>query len=252
MGHRQINPLFAGFRQMLVILTQTPTFSQPGKGAFNDPAFGEYLKVRRFSIAAHNLDADAKELLTPMNQSGAGITAIQKQQFPAGKEWDAAQNQGQADFILPVGRMYRNTDQPALAIDDEVTFASFDLLAPVVAACAPFSVVLTLWLSPIKTLGSLSRCAAWRTSLRSVSWIASHVPLRPYFWKTSYTVDHEGKSCGSIRHEQPLCNTYKIASMYSRIFSGAVRFWGSSPTTCSHSRSLKSVGYAFRLFMPSF
>jgi hypothetical protein len=31
-----------------------------------------------------------------------------------------------------------------------------------------------------------------------------------------------------------------------------VRLCGSKSTNCSHCWSLKSVGYAFRLFMPSF
>jgi len=237
---------------MFVIFAQTPTFAQPSKGTLDNPTLRQDLKTGLVRIPTDNLDADTKHLLTPVNQSRTIIAPIQQQQLPTSKKRNAAQDQGQTDFILPIGRMHRHTDQPALAVNDEMAFASLDVLSTVVAACAPFSVVLTLWLSPIKTLGSLSRLLARRTSARSASWMASQLPLRPNFWKTSYTVDHDGKSWGSIRHEHPLCNTDKIASMYSRICSGGVRFWGSRPTTRSHSLSLKSVGYAFRVFMPLF
>jgi len=252
MNHSQINPMLTGLGKMFIILAQTPTFAQPSEGAFNNPTLGQDHKPLLLRGAVNNFDANAKVLLTPMNQSRAIVPPIQQQQFPTVKQGNPAQNERQTDFVLPVGRMYGHPDQPSLRINDDVTFTAFDVLATVIAACAPFSVVFTLWLSAISTLASISRPASWRTRSRSSSLIRCHVPLRFNFWNTSYTVDHDGKSWGNIRHEHPVRNTYKIALMYSRIRSGLVCLSRSNWTNCSHCLSLKSLGYAFLLFIPLF
>jgi hypothetical protein len=41
-NHCSVNHRFAGSRQLFVILAQPSIPSQPGKGAFNDPAPGQY------------------------------------------------------------------------------------------------------------------------------------------------------------------------------------------------------------------
>jgi hypothetical protein len=61
---------------------------------------------------------------------------------------------------------------------DEMAFPPLDLLACIVAAWPPFSVVFTLWLSMIAALGVGSRPALTRTCSRKASWIVSQVPLR--------------------------------------------------------------------------
>jgi hypothetical protein len=70
-------------------------------------------------------------------------------------------------------------DQPD-RIDNDVTFPSENLLAGVISAKPPFSVVFTLWLSMIPALGVDSRPASRRTSSRSESCIFCHTPLS---WK---------------------------------------------------------------------
>jgi len=251
MRHSKIDPIFSGFRQMLVILAQTATLTQPGKSALNNPSFGQHLKAALFRVASNDLKANPKDRFTIMLQSRTVIPPIQKQQFPTIKEGHAAQNKRQSNFVLPIGRMHFNGNQPSLGINDNVSFASFDLFATIKTTSAPFSVVLTDWLSPIKTLGSALRSSSTRTFARNSLLSRCHVPLRLSLTNTSYTVDQGGKSCGNIRHEHPLRSTYKIALMYSRIFSGFVRFKGSSGNSCSHSLSFKSVGYAFLSLIPS-
>jgi hypothetical protein len=68
-------------------------------------------------------------------------------------------------------------DQPE-RVDDDVSLASLDLLATIVTAWPPFSVVFTVWLSMITALGVGSRPALLRTSSRRASWILSHTPAR--------------------------------------------------------------------------
>src|SRR5688572_21405297 len=221
MDHRQVNPMLAGLRQLLVILTQATAFAQPGEGALDNPAFGQDFKAHLRLTTAHNLDPNTEALLAPVQQGRAVVAPIQQQQFPPVKQGDAAQQVGQTDFVLPVGRMHLDPDEPPLRIDHQMPFAPFDVFATVIASWPPFSVVLTDWLSAINTLGSAVRPVASRVCVRNRSLIRSHRPPRPIFWKKSYTVDHGGKSCGSIRHEHPVRNTYKIALVYSRMVSGA-------------------------------
>ena len=235
---------------MLIILAQATAFAQPSKSAFDNPACGQDFKTGLLSVPSNNLDANAKGGFTIMKQSRTVVATIQKQQFPTFKQGYAVQDINQACFILPIGGMNLNGNQPSLGINDDMPFASVDLLAAIIATCAPFSVVLTDWLSPIKTLGSELRSLAWRTVARNSALTRCQVPVRLNFWNTSYTVDQHGKSWGSIRHEQPVRSTYKIASIYSRIFSGRVRFRRSRGINCSHSLSFKSVGYAFLFSMP--
>ena len=63
-------------------------------------------------------------------------------------------------------------------VDDDVPFTSLDLLATIVPAKPPFSVVFTDWLSIIAAEGVGSRPALTRTCSRKVSWIICHVPAR--------------------------------------------------------------------------
>jgi hypothetical protein len=61
---------------------------------------------------------------------------------------------------------------------EQVALAAIDLLARIVAVRAPFSVVLTDWLSIIAALGCRLRPSASRRSPRSWSCIRFHVPSR--------------------------------------------------------------------------
>lgn len=252
MKHSNVNPAFACLWQKFIVFAQAATFTQPSKGAFNNPPLRQNSKASLIGVALNNLDPHTIGFATLVNQGWAIIARIQDQHLPALKQRHTSQDISQSGFILPISRMHLHRYQPPLCIDDDVALASFDALAAIKATNAPFSVVFTDWLSPIKTLGSPSRLLATRTLARNSSCMPCQVALRFNFWNTSYTVDQLGKSCGNMRHEQPVRNTYRMALMYSRICSGEVRFSGSKGKRCSHSSSFKSVGYAFLVFIPLF
>jgi len=76
----------------------------------------------------------------------------------------AAQQQTAAIAVLDVSRMHDRMQNQAQRIDQDMPFLAFDLLARVIARPidrrAPFSVLLTLWLSMMQTVGLASR-SAW-------------------------------------------------------------------------------------------
>jgi len=156
MDHRHLYPSFTDGRQVFIIFAQAPTLAQPSEGAFHNPTFRQNGEGRRIT-AADNLGANTKEARTPMQQGGAIIASIKQHVLPARKQRHALEQVLGAVFVRPIGRMYQYTHQPTLCIHPDMPFASFHLLAAVVATCAPFSVVLTDWLSTINTLGSASR-----------------------------------------------------------------------------------------------
>ena len=110
--------------------------------------------------------------------------------------------------VLDVSRVNHDSQQHPYGIHDDVTLASHHLLTSVKATRPPFSVVLTDWLSMIAALvGVHSLPSARRTSGRRASWTCSQMPSLFHLRKYWYTVCHGGKSCGSIRHGQPVRRT---------------------------------------------
>ena len=67
--------------------------------------------------------------------------------------------------ILDVGRMDGNRQQKSQRIDGDMALAPVYLLAGIVAADPPFSVVFTLWLSRIAAVGLASRPSCSRTAI---------------------------------------------------------------------------------------
>ncbi len=76
--------------------------------------------------------------------------------------------------VVDVGRMYQDFQDKALGIDQDMPFATFDLLATLIASKLPFSVVLTDWLSIMAALGWGSRPNGRRSFSRNVVLIVSH------------------------------------------------------------------------------
>jgi hypothetical protein len=102
-NHRQINQVFTGFWQILIVFTQAPTFAQPSKSAFHNPAFGLDGETFLLRVLFDNFNPNPENLLSPMNQGWAVITTVQEKELPTLKERDTAQKLWQSNFILPVG-----------------------------------------------------------------------------------------------------------------------------------------------------
>jgi len=254
MNRTGINKLFRRLRQGFVVFAETPVVAQPGKGTFHDPAGGQANEASRFVVRFDDLYLNIQPLFTPLLEWVAVIGAVQYEALPASKQGNTAQQMTQAFTVLPVGRMYQHAHQQTQCIYDDMALASFDALMPVIATCAPFSVVLTDWLSATSVLGSASRPAFWRTWTRNASLTCCHTPRWFSNRKYEYTVCQAGKSCGNIRHDPPVRRTYQMPFSNSRSLckrGRPVRALGNSGARIAHSLSLKSLGYAFRWLIPS-
>ena len=71
--------------------------------------------------------------------------------------------------VLHIPSMHDHREDQAQCVYDHMTLAAEDLLARIVAAKSPFSVVLTLWLSIIAALGVGFLPALRRTLTRRIS-----------------------------------------------------------------------------------
>lgn len=86
------------------------------------------------------------------------ISAISPDPAQAGEAtFQERQDQAGAIPVLDVRRMDDDSQDQPERVDDNVPLAAVDLLARVIAARPPFSVVLTLWLSTIAALGLRGR-----------------------------------------------------------------------------------------------
>jgi uncharacterized membrane protein YedE/YeeE len=80
--------------------------------------------------------------------------------------------------VLDIAGMGFDKQGASIAIDQSMTLAPRDLLACIVAARPPLSVVFTLWLSMIAALGLTSRAARWRSAMTRAWFIRSKARQR--------------------------------------------------------------------------
>src|SRR5208282_3349936 len=150
------------------ILGQSAAATEPGQGAFDDPALGQGDEAFRLIRPFDDLDVDARQNafhraleLRPL-VAGVGVELDQERK---GAE-QARHQQRAAVAVLEVGGVHDRVHQQALGIDEDVPLLALDLLARVVArridAGPPFSALLTLWLSMMAAVGLASREAAAR------------------------------------------------------------------------------------------
>ena len=153
--------------------------------------------------------------------------------------------------VLNVRRMHHYTQEQTHSIHNYVPLSSFNLLAGIIAAGPPFSVVFTDWLSIMAAVGVGLLPSPSRTSGRKLSCTRSQVPSSDQRRKYLYAVCQGGKSCGIIRQEQPLRSTYRMALSISRrstlrgLPPGLAS--GSSGDRSSHCSSVRSLGYSLRV-----
>ena len=208
MDHCDIHPSFRRFREGFVVLTQPTTPSDPRQCLLNYPSSWQHGKLMTATRTPHNLQGIARRGLNPIYQL-PGVSCVSPNQSQAGKpSFQLVHNQPCPVPVLDVSRVNHDSQQHPYGIHDDVTQASHHLLTSVKATRPPFSVVLTDWLSMIAALvGVHSLPSARRTSGRRASWTCSQMPSLFHLRKYWYTVCHGGKSCGSIRHGQPVRRT---------------------------------------------
>jgi len=154
--------------EVLEVLCQAAAWSEPGETAFDDPAHWRDREALGRVGARHDLNRQPGQC----NRRGvledrSLVTGVSEQ---LGQEREpsqqAAQQQTAAIAVLDVSRMHDRMQNQAQRIDQDMPFLAFDLLARVIARPidrrAPFSVLLTLWLSITQAVGLASRSACSR------------------------------------------------------------------------------------------
>ncbi len=135
---------FGGGEGRLRILPEASVAADPGKEPFDDPSARMHGKADLPGCLAHDFDGDDRGRRWPV----AGIAGI-GEGLGDEREGSAreAQHRNGSIAILHVGRLRIEHEGTPIRVDQCLALAAFDLLAGVVAARPPLSVVLTLWLS---------------------------------------------------------------------------------------------------------
>ena len=167
-GHGNEDHRLAALGQRFVVLRQSAVLAEPGKGALDDPSFGQHNELVQQGTL-DDLDKTSVPATRPVHEL-PGIAAIGEDplQTPETRS-QLADQQFSAVAVLNIGRVHHERDDQAEGVDNQVTLAPRDFLARVVPTIPPFSAVLTDWLSMIPTLGVGFLPAFLRTWARSRS-----------------------------------------------------------------------------------
>ena len=253
MNHGDVYPRLRRVWKLLVVLAQSAVPAKPCQRSFNYPPSGEYLKLMAVPGPSDDFQYPACTGLDPTGQLTCVSTVAPEQPEPRGTLEQSLQYQPGPVPVLNISRMHRDSQQHPHGVYNNMSFPSFHLLARVIAARPPFSVVLTDWLSMMAALGA--GCLPWdcRTSTRRMSLSRFHVPSSLHCRKYHHTVPQGGKSWGIARHTHPLRRTYNMPLMTSR--RSTLRLLppglagGSRGASSFHWSSVRSLGYGLR-FIP--
>ena len=244
MDDRQVDKALRDSGPLLVILTQTTKSVEPAESAFDNPTLGLDFKTS-LGVAVSDFGTNTKDVFTPMQQSGTVIATVKEKQGQTTGEGQAPQEPFCPDDVLLVGGMDQDAYQPSLSVHGDLTLAAFASFVTVQAADPLFSAVWADWLSTITTLGSASRSSWSRIWMRSASLIRSRTRWATRRRQKAYTAAQGGRSCGSIRHWQPVRTMYSSALIISRRVCTGLRprvSLGSSGSINVHCSSVTSVG----------
>ena len=151
--------------EVLPVLGETATATEPADGAFDDPAFGEddepFDLIATSDDFGHQIGHGVRQTIV---EDRPGIGAVGKQPR---EEREPSEQGGEHDeaaiAVLNVSSGDQRMQQQAERIDENVALLAFDQLGAVEAvgidARPPFSALFTLWLSTIQAVGLASRSA---------------------------------------------------------------------------------------------
>ncbi len=166
--HSDTDHCFAGFSEGFIVFRQTAVFSQPGKCAFDNPSLGKDDKLVRFT-AFDDVNNTAMPTNCPVHKP-SGITAIGPDDFKTSPSRTQLFDEKFSAFtVLDVRRMDDQGKDQAERVNNDMTLAPKRFLARIVPSVAPFSAVLTDWLSMMPALGVGLRPSLIRTRDRSRS-----------------------------------------------------------------------------------
>ena len=166
---------FTALNQRLIVFGKSSILTQPGKRSLNNPSPGKDDKLVRLG-SFDDFNGPAVPPNRPIHKL-PGITAIRPDDFKASpSRTQLLDQQLAAVTVLDVGRVNDQREDQAERVNDDMALTPLGFLARIVPSVAPFSAVLTDWLSMMPALGVGLRPFSIRTRRRSCSWIFSHVP----------------------------------------------------------------------------
>ena len=122
---------------MFVVFAQPTGPTEPGKGAFDDPAARQELEVGKLGAVFDDFQsgtAARTQLAHPPDQC-ARITAVGPNAAqPTETVTQGGEQQAGAVAVLQVGRMHADQENQSQGIDQKVSLSSCHLLASIVAA----------------------------------------------------------------------------------------------------------------------
>ena len=159
---------FAALNQRLIVFGKPSILAQPGERSLNNPSLGKDDKLVRLR-AFDDFDDPAVPADRPIDKL-AGITAIGPDDLKAPPSRTQLPDQQLAAVtVLDVGRVNDQREDQAERVNDDRALAPLGFLARIVPSVAPFSAVLTDWLSMMPALGVGLRPSSIRTRRRSCS-----------------------------------------------------------------------------------
>lgn len=154
MNHRAADPAFTASWGCLVVLAEPPVSTEPGEGAFDDPALCQHDETTLALEFGYDPEQEAELVGSPVLEL-ARVASIGPDSLESGVAVpvELGKNLFCSITVLYVGLMNRESvDQPE-CVDRDVALSATDLLAGVVSSRPPFSVVSTDWLSRTAALG---------------------------------------------------------------------------------------------------
>ena len=159
---------FTALNQRLIVFGKSSVLTQPGERSLDNPAFGHDDKLVRLRTFDNFYDP-AVPADRPIHKL-SGITAIGPDHFKAPPpRTELLDQQLAAITVLHVGRVNDQREDQAERVNNDMALAPLGFLARIVPSVAPFSAVLTDWLSMMPALGVGLRPSSIRTRRRSCS-----------------------------------------------------------------------------------
>ena len=159
---------FAALNQRLIVFGKPSILAQPGERSLNNPSLRKDDKLVRLR-AFDDFDDPAVPADRPVDKL-AGITAIGPDDLQAPPSRTQLPDQQLAAVtVLDVGRVNDQREDQAERVNDDMALAPLGFLARIVPSVAPFSAVLTDWLSMMPALGVGLRPSSIRIRRRSCS-----------------------------------------------------------------------------------
>ena len=122
---------------MFIVFTQPAGPSEPGKGAFDDPAARQELEAGELGAVFDDFQSGAalRPQVADPRHEGAGIATIRPNAAqPPEASAQGGEEQAGAIAVLNVGGMHADQQNQSQSIDQQVALSSCHLLASIVAA----------------------------------------------------------------------------------------------------------------------